>query len=219
MPRRAPTRRRVARLGRRRRPRHRGRRRRAPRRAPSASRSTSGSATAIRSARTGIAALAAAGVPIERSPVRTRTRPTSSSRSTPPSRGARGARHRRGPRRRADRPRPRERRPAARDGPRRPSGGPARCDARGSRSSARRTPTAAPSHGVLDGDPGSTVSLLPFGGDVEGVTTEGLVYPLADEPLALGSARGVSNVIARRRARQSRSGAGSCSWSESPATL
>ena len=45
------------------------------------------------------------------------------------------------------------------------------------------------------GAPGSTVSLLPFGGDADGVTTDGLVYPLADESLALGSARGVSNVI------------------------
>ena len=54
----------------------------------------------------------------------------------------------------------------------------------------RRRRAAPPS----PGDPGSTVSLLPFGGDVDGVTTAGLVYPLADEPLALGSARGVSNV-------------------------
>lgn len=53
---------------------------------------------------------------------------------------------------------------------------------------------------ALDGDPGSTISLLPFGGDVSGVTTEGLVYPLADDALALGSARGVSNVIAGRPA-------------------
>jgi thiamine pyrophosphokinase len=38
------------------------------------------------------------------------------------------------------------------------------------------------------------VSLLPYGGDVLGVTTAGLRYPLRDEPLLLGSARGLSNV-------------------------
>lgn len=53
---------------------------------------------------------------------------------------------------------------------------------------------------VFDGAPGSTVSLLPFGDDAVGVTTDGLVYPLSDESLALGSARGVSNGIARRGA-------------------
>jgi thiamine pyrophosphokinase len=49
-------------------------------------------------------------------------------------------------------------------------------------------------------DPGAIVSLLPFGGDVEGVTTDGLVYPLTGETLRLGPARGVSNVVARRDA-------------------
>ena len=44
------------------------------------------------------------------------------------------------------------------------------------------------------------MSLLPQGGDVEGVTTDGLAFPLSDEPLALGSTRGVSNVIGRRGA-------------------
>ncbi len=53
---------------------------------------------------------------------------------------------------------------------------------------------------ALDGAPGSMVSLLPWGGDAHGVTTAGLVYSLADEPLALGSARGVSNAIARQGA-------------------
>lgn len=38
------------------------------------------------------------------------------------------------------------------------------------------------------------VSLLPYGTDVAGVTTSGLRYPLRDEPLLLGSARGLSNV-------------------------
>jgi len=40
------------------------------------------------------------------------------------------------------------------------------------------------------------VSLLPFGAGVHGVTTEGLAYPLADEPLPPGPARGLSNVRA-----------------------
>lgn len=46
----------------------------------------------------------------------------------------------------------------------------------------------------LAGRPGDLVSLLPFGADVGGVTTTGLRYPLADEPLLLGAARGLSNV-------------------------
>ena len=33
-----------------------------------------------------------------------------------------------------------------------------------------------------------------MGPDVEGVTTRGLRYPLADEPLPPGGARGLSNV-------------------------
>jgi thiamine pyrophosphokinase len=53
----------------------------------------------------------------------------------------------------------------------------------------------------LSGRPGTIVSLLPFGGDVEGVTTDGLVYPLRDEPLPLGPARGVSNLVDRSGAR------------------
>jgi thiamine pyrophosphokinase len=46
----------------------------------------------------------------------------------------------------------------------------------------------------LPGRPGSTVSLLPFGGDVDGVTTRGFRYPLRGEPLVAGPARGLSNV-------------------------
>jgi thiamine pyrophosphokinase len=46
----------------------------------------------------------------------------------------------------------------------------------------------------LPGRPGATVSLLPFGGDATGVTTHGLRYPLRDEPLLSGPARGLSNV-------------------------
>jgi thiamine pyrophosphokinase len=46
----------------------------------------------------------------------------------------------------------------------------------------------------LPGAPGSLVSLLPLDRDVAGVTTQGLVYPLRDEALPLGPARGLSNV-------------------------
>ena len=38
------------------------------------------------------------------------------------------------------------------------------------------------------------VTLLPLGGDAEGITTEGLRYPLRGEPLRTGPARGLSNV-------------------------
>ena len=46
----------------------------------------------------------------------------------------------------------------------------------------------------LPGRPGGLVSLLPLGAGVEGVTTRGLAYPLVDEPLPVGRARGLSNV-------------------------
>ncbi len=46
----------------------------------------------------------------------------------------------------------------------------------------------------LPGRPGDVVSLLPWGGDVDGVTTDGFRYPLRDEPLPAGPARGLSNV-------------------------
>jgi thiamine pyrophosphokinase len=46
----------------------------------------------------------------------------------------------------------------------------------------------------VGGPRGGLVSLLPYGRDVGGVTTTGLRYPLRDEPLLLGSARGLSNV-------------------------
>ena len=41
---------------------------------------------------------------------------------------------------------------------------------------------------------GDLLSFLPAGGSAEGVTTRGLRYPLADEPLLLGRTRGASNV-------------------------
>ncbi len=48
---------------------------------------------------------------------------------------------------------------------------------------------------VLAGTVGDLLSLLPLGGDAEGVSTHGLRYPLHDEVLYAGEARGVSNVF------------------------
>lgn len=51
-----------------------------------------------------------------------------------------------------------------------------------------------PDSQALAGRLGAPVTLLPFGGDAGGVTTQGLRYPLRDEPLRSGPARGLSNV-------------------------
>lgn len=48
----------------------------------------------------------------------------------------------------------------------------------------------------LAGSPGDIVTLLPLG-EAGAVTTQGLRYPLRDEPLHAGAARGLSNVIER----------------------
>ncbi|MCS7060938.1 MAG: thiamine diphosphokinase [Anaerolineae bacterium] len=48
---------------------------------------------------------------------------------------------------------------------------------------------------LLHGAAGDVVSLIPFGGDAHGVRTTGLEYPLCDESLFFGPARGVSNVL------------------------
>jgi thiamine pyrophosphokinase len=53
----------------------------------------------------------------------------------------------------------------------------------------------------LDGEPGELVTLLALHGAARGVRTDGLVYPLASEPLEPGSSRGVSNVFAGDTAR------------------
>ena len=47
---------------------------------------------------------------------------------------------------------------------------------------------------VRAGRAGDVVSLLPFGPGVDGVTTAGLAWSLADEPLPAGPTRGLSNV-------------------------
>jgi thiamine pyrophosphokinase len=54
---------------------------------------------------------------------------------------------------------------------------------------------AGGAHLELEGKAGDLLSLLPIGGDAAGVTTRGLAYPLRDETLFLGRARGVSNVF------------------------
>jgi thiamine pyrophosphokinase len=70
----------------------------------------------------------------------------------------------------------------------------------------------------LAGRVGDIVSLLPVGHGVEGVTTRGLAYPLVDEPLPTGGARGLSNVRIDADAGV-RLRAGSLLVVESPATL
>lgn len=55
-------------------------------------------------------------------------------------------------------------------------------------------PDGAPVTRALDGPVGATITLLPFAGDAVGVTTGGLRFPLRDEPLRTGPARGLSNV-------------------------
>ena len=48
---------------------------------------------------------------------------------------------------------------------------------------------------TIRGERGDTVSLIPIFGDAVGITTAGLEYPLRDESLRVGPARGVSNVL------------------------
>jgi thiamine pyrophosphokinase len=49
-------------------------------------------------------------------------------------------------------------------------------------------------HAIV-GEPGDTLSLIPLAGEVMGVITEGLRYPLRRETLHFGPARGMSNVL------------------------
>lgn len=52
---------------------------------------------------------------------------------------------------------------------------------------------------TLDGEKGDTVSLLPLG-EAAGIVTSGLAYPLRNEALRVGPARGVSNEMYSTRA-------------------
>jgi thiamine pyrophosphokinase len=49
---------------------------------------------------------------------------------------------------------------------------------------------------VLEGQVGSTVSIVPLSPAVKGITFSGLAYPLENATLHLGSTRGISNEIA-----------------------
>jgi len=53
----------------------------------------------------------------------------------------------------------------------------------------------------INGQSGDTLSLIPLEGDAEGITTHELYYPLNDENLTFGPARGVSNVLTASIAR------------------
>ena len=52
---------------------------------------------------------------------------------------------------------------------------------------------------LIKGNLGDTLSLIPLVGDVSGVSTQGLLYPLQNETLRFGTARGVSNVFTLER--------------------
>jgi thiamine pyrophosphokinase len=52
-----------------------------------------------------------------------------------------------------------------------------------------------PSSLEITGQAGDIVSLIPLGGHAQGLTTEGLEYPLQDETLYFGATRGISNVL------------------------
>lgn len=52
----------------------------------------------------------------------------------------------------------------------------------------------------IHGQPGDTVSLVPLIGDAHGIVTQGLEYPLVDEPILFGSTRGISNVMLQQTA-------------------
>jgi thiamine pyrophosphokinase len=54
---------------------------------------------------------------------------------------------------------------------------------------------------TVSGRLGDTLSLLPLGGDAQGITTEKLEYPLHSERLQLGSTRGISNVLLEEEAQ------------------
>jgi thiamine pyrophosphokinase len=58
----------------------------------------------------------------------------------------------------------------------------------------------AGSRTAVDGAAGDTVSLIPLGGDVHVLETTGLAWPLRDELLTVGPARGISNEMTGPRA-------------------
>jgi thiamine pyrophosphokinase len=60
---------------------------------------------------------------------------------------------------------------------------------------ARVAAIRGPGHLTVVGRPGELVTLVPIGGPAEGITTQGLRYPLTGETLDPGSSRGVSNEL------------------------
>lgn len=79
-------------------------------------------------------------------------------------------------------------------------------------------PGGRPVRRALPGRTGDLVSLLPLGAGVIGVTTSGLAYALAGEPLPAGPARGLSNLRMATDAAVTVAG-GLLLVVESPATL
>lgn len=71
---------------------------------------------------------------------------------------------------------------------------------RGSRIS-RLGSVEGPGEAVVEGEPGDFVSVFPLDPAVEGVTTEGLRFPLRGETLWLGPSRGLSNELTSGQAR------------------
>jgi thiamine pyrophosphokinase len=59
---------------------------------------------------------------------------------------------------------------------------------------AARIRIVGPGRADLGGRVGDLISLLPFGGDADGLETGGLRYPLRREALRSGPSRGLSNV-------------------------
>ena len=55
----------------------------------------------------------------------------------------------------------------------------------------------------IRGRPGDIVSLIPLNEDAAGISTAGLEYPLAGEPLYFGRTRGISNVLSAESGRVS----------------
>jgi thiamine pyrophosphokinase len=52
-----------------------------------------------------------------------------------------------------------------------------------------------PPGGSIQGKPGDTLSLIPMEGEVTGLVSSGLAYPLEDDTFSFGVTRGVSNVF------------------------
>jgi len=65
---------------------------------------------------------------------------------------------------------------------------------------------SGPARAELHGPPGSRVSLLAVGTAADGVTTEGLRWPLVDDRLEAGSSHGLGNVVEAPPARVSLAG-------------